>query len=256
MNMKKRIFGIALFLILPVILLAGVVPAPSVSIYLDLEIRPAPGLNYPAEDIKKDLIAGLEKGFGNKGILVVDSKKRGDFILSGTIAVKHFMKSSKSFSILFKAKRLKIESVKYRGFVPALVYDPFTSRDRTGGVKPAQDMDDAVDSSLEDLLHMMKEYGIYSFSRHPWFARIIKTRPEDLDDIKTKIELEQMADRIIKELKEAMNAALNAKLKGLTFPQPRDYSKEFKRIMGEIKALKRKVAKIPIKPVTSLPLFA
>jgi hypothetical protein len=211
------------------------------SIYIDLEMRVAPDLKIPVDHLKKDLYAGMEKGFSDRGILVVKQQSRSDFTLEGTIESKHFIKSSSSYSVLFKAKHLKISATPYKGLIPSLAYHPFTGRDRTGGVSPAQDLDDAVDLALEDLLYMMKQYGIFAFQNHPVFANVAKIDKKDLEKIKTRKELDQMADRIIKELKEAIAAAVKARPPIISQPTVpiKDNAPELNRILKEIEGLKK-----------------
>lgn len=216
-------------------------PANAESVYISLDIRVAPDLKYPVETIKKDIFAGIEKGFADRGIVVVDKEKYSDFKLEGTIEAKHFYKSEKSYSVLFKAKHFKVYATGYQEVIPPLAYDPFSGRDRSGGVKPAQDLDDAVDYALEDLLFVMKENGIFAFRNHPVFSKVAEIDREEIKKTESREDFDRIADRIIKEVKQAIAAAMKAKPSPLppVTPLPqKDYGEELGRILRELQALK------------------
>lgn len=211
-------------------------------VYLNLDVRLAPDLDFPVENMKKDIRAGMEKEFSDRGMIVVEKERGSDFKLEFTIEAKHFYKSQKSFSILFKAKHVKVSASGYQGVIPPLTFDPFSNRDRSGGVKPAQDLDDAVDYSLKDLLFVMKDNGIFAFRNHPIFSKVAKIDREEVKKIKTREDFNRMADRIIKEIKQAIAVALKAKpspMPPITQFPTKDYSGELGRILKELKALKR-----------------
>jgi hypothetical protein len=240
--MSRKLITSTCFLVLFFLLLPGEAAAKSqpVYIYLDLDFRMAGDLTYSLKYLKKDVIKGMEKGFSDNGLLVVKKTYPIDYKLEGTIEVKHFIKSSASYSIIFEAKHFEISAARYRRSIPPLIFTPFKSRDRTGGVKPAQDLDDAIDLALEDFLWVMNQSKVFAFQDHPIFAKGVKISRKDIKKIKKKEDFDRMADRIIKELKKAIDAAVKARISQL--PQPKvkiiDNSKEYNRIVEELEKLK------------------
>jgi hypothetical protein len=211
------------------------------SILIDLDVRIAQDLKISKEDVKKDLISGMERGFSKKGIMVVPEEKRSDFKLTGTVFVKPFINSPSSYSIIFKAKQFKIVSSLYWRVVPALVFDPFTSRDRSGGVTSREDLDDAVDESMQDLLFMMDKIGMFDFYIHTAFGKVIDEEtqnPGNFKKILNRERFEQLVDRVVERLSIAINVTVNAHISGPSQPQSVDIVNELKRIRNEINGLK------------------
>ena len=211
--MSRKLIISTYFLVLSFLFLPGKTAAKTypIYIYLDLDFRLEKELKYPLEYLKKDVLTGMEKGFSDEGILVVKKSYPIDYKLEGTIEVKRFIPGSVSYSIIFEAKHFKISAARYQGLIPPLIFDPFTNRDRTGGVKPAQDLDDAIDLSLEDFLWVMNKNKVFAFQDHSLFAKGVKITRKDIREIKKREDFDRMADKIIEELKKFIDAALKIK---------------------------------------------
>ena len=112
------------------------------SIYVDLSIDIKSELlndlkknDYSVKRFKKNFYNRISSEFSSENNVIIKNKSLADFLLTGTIYIDYFMKPSSSYSILFEIEDMKVQpAIPIR---PDLYFKPFTSRDNTGGVAPA-----------------------------------------------------------------------------------------------------------------------
>ncbi len=237
--MTVKYIGRCFLLLLLFVFLRGGLAGESLYLHLDLDVIPAPDLDISKHSLKKDILAGMEEYYNRRNIIISPSKTGCDYMLEGTVTVKHFRKSTHSFSILFKAKHMKFNARQYIGLVPPLAFKPFSNRDKIGGggISPAEDIDDAVDESLKDLLAVMDEKGVFDFHKHPLFANLAPAARKKVEQAVNRRDLEDMAGRIIRELAAVIRTGKNTR--PTRVPYVKDYTPRLEKIMAEIQALKK-----------------